>query len=150
MDNTKIWPALYTCPAGDDGNLRRDDFGDGMFNPVFSNRGKMVNNGCEGCGDCDMKDECNGPVAYVPLQGVVPEGRRVSSDEVVFKRDTGKKEAKWSNGEATISGRWIYDWGADRFLIWLDSIDPVTQQPRGLSVSGDKPEWGNWKRVEET
>jgi hypothetical protein len=148
-DNTKIWPALYTCPAGDDDNLRRDDLGEGMFNPVFSNRGKMVNNGCEGCGDCDMQDSCNGPVTYVPLRGIVPDGRRVSSDEAVFKRASELHEAVWSNGEVEIPGRWVYDRGADRFHIWLDSIDQVTRRARYLVVAGDKPEWGDWKRVEK-
>jgi len=60
----KRWPRLFTCPTDAHG-LKKDDLGETVFNPVFSNRSKMVNNGCEGCGDCDMKDECDGPVGYV-------------------------------------------------------------------------------------
>lgn len=52
--------------------------------------------------------------------------------------------AKWNNGTKTLTGRWQYK-GSDRFVIALDSVDPVTGQERNFSVYGDSPEWGNWK-----
>jgi len=63
FDERKVWPRLFTCPAWTDENLREDDLGERLFNPVFSNKGKMLRS-CDGCLDCDMKDECPGPVAY--------------------------------------------------------------------------------------
>lgn len=35
------------------------------------------------------------------------------------------------------------------FRIWLNSRDRITGEDRILSVTGDTPEWGNWKLVEE-
>jgi len=60
------WPRLFTCPT-DAAGLKADDLGDTVFNPVFSNRDKLLRD-CEGCSGCDMKGECSGPVEYVPAQ----------------------------------------------------------------------------------
>lgn len=67
MKLDKTWPQLFTCPT-DEVGLKKDDLGHSLFNPVFSDREKMVNCGCEGCKDCDMQDECPGPVEYVRKQ----------------------------------------------------------------------------------
>lgn len=84
MKIDKAWPQLFTCPTDEHG-LKKDDLGHGLCNPVFSNREKMVNCGCEGCKDCDMKDECDGPVEYVRKQDPNIEGTcsmcRKDSDE---------------------------------------------------------------------
>jgi hypothetical protein len=56
------WARLFTCPTDAEG-VRKDDLGDTVFNPVFSNKAKMIAD-CEGCADCDMLDECPGPVEY--------------------------------------------------------------------------------------
>jgi len=63
----KKWPALFTCPTNAKG-LEADDLGETLFNPVFSNRGKLIDSTAEGCGSCDCKDsgECPGPVEYRP------------------------------------------------------------------------------------
>jgi len=64
----KKWPHLFTCPT-DIMGIESDDLGSTTFNPVFSNRGKMLNDSCEGCAGCDYNDagECPGPVEYRPL-----------------------------------------------------------------------------------
>lgn len=59
------------------------------------------------------------------------------------------KRATWVNGKKKQTGRWTYNRPSDRFDIVLDSKDPITGQERRLSVFGDYPEWGNWKRVKE-
>ena len=57
------WPQLFTCPTDAEG-VAKDDLGETVFNPVFSNLEKLRNN-CDGCGECDMILECPGPVGYV-------------------------------------------------------------------------------------
>jgi hypothetical protein len=60
------WPRVFTCPTDETG-LKQDDLGAGVYNPVFSNRGKLLNDGCEGCAGCDMREECPGPIEYAPV-----------------------------------------------------------------------------------
>lgn len=69
FDQKLIWPHVFTCPAGSRENLKNDDLGEKIVNPLFSNGTKMRNNG-EGCGDCDYRElgECNGPIAYAPVK----------------------------------------------------------------------------------
>ena len=55
--------------------------------------------------------------------------------------------AIWKNGKKEVMGRWHYDWARDRFVIHLDSKDRITGRNRQIEVSGDSPEWGNWKRI---
>lgn len=55
--------------------------------------------------------------------------------------------AIWVNGKKKVSGHWNYLWSADKFIIQLDSIDRTTKRPRVFTVTGDTPEWGNWKRI---
>jgi hypothetical protein len=57
------------------------------------------------------------------------------------------KKGTWRNGKKKVTGWWRYRWAAERFDIVLDSIDPITGTSRTLCVSGDSPEWGNWKLV---
>lgn len=60
------------------------------------------------------------------------------------------KEATWKNGRKRIKGRWYYNWAADRFFIQLDVKDRITSSSvKEFSVSGEHPEWGNWKLVKE-
>lgn len=56
------------------------------------------------------------------------------------------KEATWQNGARVVTGRWCYNWSADVFHIQLNSKDRVTGLRRSFTVTGDTPEWGNWKR----
>lgn len=60
-------------------------------------------------------------------------------------------EAKWKNYETgdILEGRWTYNWAADRFTILLDSFDEITGIRRKLIVSGEKPQWGKWRLVDE-
>jgi hypothetical protein len=60
------------------------------------------------------------------------------------------KKATWKNGNKKVTGKWTYDWASDQFIIFLDSVDPVTGASRKVVTGGDHPEWGNWKKVEGT
>ena len=53
--------------------------------------------------------------------------------------------ATWENGNRSVSGNWVFNWAANRFVITLDQKDRVTGQPRMVYAYGDYPEWGNWK-----
>jgi len=55
----------------------------------------------------------------------------------------------WQNMETgeTVSGNWCYIWHEDRFIIYLDSIDPITGRARIVQCSGDHPRWGKWEIV---
>jgi hypothetical protein len=70
-----VWPHLYTCPAWTRLDLRRNDLGETIFNPVFSDREKLLR-APGGCLDCDYTEECRGPIEYAPT-GVVGEGGKV-------------------------------------------------------------------------
>jgi predicted alpha-1,6-mannanase (GH76 family) len=59
------------------------------------------------------------------------------------------RTAKWRNGKREITGRWEYLWAAQRFVIVLDATDRTTGQQKRFVVSGDTPEWGNWRLVKE-
>jgi hypothetical protein len=56
------------------------------------------------------------------------------------------KEAVWTNGKRRVTGRWEYLWQSDRFRIELDQRDSTTGQPKRFTVTGESPEWGNWRR----
>jgi len=58
-----------------------------------------------------------------------------------------RHEAIWSDGKTTVQGTWEYYRPSDKFIIWLDSKDPVTGRQRVVETHGDVPEWGKWKRV---
>jgi len=58
-------------------------------------------------------------------------------------------KAKWINGKKTLTGQWSYNWASDSFYISLNSKDRITGENRSFRVTGDKPEWGNWKLVKE-
>ncbi len=62
----KQWPSLFTCPTTQE-VLDHHVLGDDLGNPVMSNL-DALRRSCEGCQDCDMKDECAAPVEYVPAQ----------------------------------------------------------------------------------
>jgi len=64
-EQTAHWPRLFTCPITKE-DVERDDLGEIMVNPTFSDKDKMIMNLFEGCLDCDMRDTCLGPVPYVP------------------------------------------------------------------------------------
>lgn len=55
----------------------------------------------------------------------------------------------WRNGNQTVTGEWCYNWAADNFTIWLDSVDEITGRRREITTSLDTPEWGKWKLVRE-
>lgn len=58
------------------------------------------------------------------------------------------KKATWRKGKRRITGRWIYNWHADRFTVLLNGKDPGTGLKREpFIVSGDSPEFGGWKLV---
>ncbi len=59
------------------------------------------------------------------------------------------EKATWVNGKKKVTGYWTYIWASDRFFISLNSKDGITGIRREFVVSGDPPEWGNWKRVKE-
>ena len=61
------------------------------------------------------------------------------------------RDAQWKNQKTgeIITGSWKYVWHLDRFFIWLDSTDPITNRRRELQCSGDHPEWGQWKLVKD-
>ena len=59
------------------------------------------------------------------------------------------QSATWRNGSKTVTGEWKYLWSQDRFVIRLNSRDRITGRQREMIVSGDSPEWGNWKKVAE-
>ena len=62
--------------------------------------------------------------------------------------DFNLRNGKWKNGKETISGRWMWSPHKQRFYIYLDSTDRVTERKREIVVSGDTPEWGNWKLID--
>lgn len=51
----------------------------------------------------------------------------------------------WVNGKKTVTGKWCYNWGSDTFTIRLNSKDSITGESKCFRVTGDTPEWGNWK-----
>ena len=55
------------------------------------------------------------------------------------------KKVTWKNGKRKVTGTWEYNWASDSFTIRLDSIDRITGKRKTIVVTGDKPEWGNWK-----
>lgn len=55
--------------------------------------------------------------------------------------------AVWAKGKRTITGCWEYYWPTDCFDIWLDKYDPATGMRKHVQVTGDTPEWGDWKLV---
>lgn len=59
------------------------------------------------------------------------------------------RKGKWTDGKITVWGEWEYQWSSDRFLIVLDSRDPITGEQRRMVVSGDMPEWGKFKLIDE-
>ncbi len=59
-------------------------------------------------------------------------------------------EATWTNGKQRVTGRWVYIWSRDVFLICLDGVDEITGRPRKFETHNDSPEWGKWKLAEET
>lgn len=60
-------------------------------------------------------------------------------------------EAQWTNGKRVVSGRWLYNWASDRFLVELDQKDRTTgADTKRFHVYGDSPEWGKWKRIPES
>jgi hypothetical protein len=50
------------------------------------------------------------------------------------------RKARWIKGDKIITGEWEYIWQSDRFIIRLDSRDPITGQYRSFCVCGDEPE----------
>ncbi len=62
-----------------------------------------------------------------------------------WQQDDPTKPGTWTNGKRTVTGRWIYVWASQRFVIWLDSRDRVTGANRRIVTANDTPEWGNWK-----
>jgi hypothetical protein len=58
-------------------------------------------------------------------------------------------EAVWEKDGKELTGRWFYDWAADKFHVSLDA------QPKGeagfrnldFCVHGDSPEFSGWKLV---
>ncbi len=59
------------------------------------------------------------------------------------------KKAAWKNGKRSVKGRWDYFDDSDEFIIILDTVDSITGRNKTLTVSGDTPEWGNWKLVRD-
>ena len=59
------------------------------------------------------------------------------------------RKAVWVNGKKRVTGVWLYNWSSDTFWIMLDSRDRITGRKRAFLVDGEKPEWGNWKRLVE-
>ena len=60
----KKWPRLFTCPTTRE-VLKGNVLGGDLYNPVTSTL-EEIQTSCDGCPDCDMKDECAAPVEYVP------------------------------------------------------------------------------------
>ena len=60
------------------------------------------------------------------------------------------KTGVWKNGKRIITGFWKYDYPSGRFVILINKKDRITgSDQREIVVSGDKPEWGNWKLLVE-
>ena len=57
--------------------------------------------------------------------------------------------ASWTNGKRRVAGYWSYNWASDTFYVILDGCDRVTGQQREFTVTGDTPEWGNWKKEKQ-
>lgn len=57
------------------------------------------------------------------------------------------EQATWSHPKrkTKLAGTWEYDWAGGFFIIWLDSIDPITGDQRRVITYNDHPEWGHWK-----
>lgn len=61
-----------------------------------------------------------------------------------------RRQAQWTNGKKTISGRWHYFRPGDFFIIELDQSDRTTgQKTKTFRVYGEFPEWGNFKLVRD-
>lgn len=56
-------------------------------------------------------------------------------------------EASWTDGKKTITGRWLYIWSRDRFVIWLDGKDDLGMRRREFETCNDSPEFGKFKLV---
>lgn len=59
------------------------------------------------------------------------------------------KKGKWKNGKRIITGLWEYVWSSDRFYVILDSKDRITGENKKVVVTGDTPEWGNWRLIRD-
>lgn len=58
------------------------------------------------------------------------------------------REAQWTNGKRTVSGRWSYYWAGDFFTVELDQRDRTTgERTKTFRVYGDSPEWGKFRLV---
>lgn len=56
----------------------------------------------------------------------------------------------WTDGKRKVTGYWQYNWSSDSFTIQLDEKDETTGLSKCFKVYGEKPEWGNWKRIKST
>lgn len=55
----------------------------------------------------------------------------------------------WKKGTRRITGKWMWSWHQQRFLIYLNGRDPITGESRGVIESfGESPEFNGWKLVE--
>lgn len=54
------------------------------------------------------------------------------------------RQGKWKKKGRTISGRWWYNWAADRFHVVLYQKDSVTGRYKELVVCGEKPNFNGW------
>ena len=54
-------------------------------------------------------------------------------------------KATWKKGKKKIHGHYKYRWASDKFVIYLDSKDPITGLYRVFDVYGEKPEWNDWE-----
>lgn len=60
------------------------------------------------------------------------------------------KEAKWTDGKRTVSGRWSYYWPGDFFTIEINQRDRTTgQKTKTIRAYGDHPHWGKFKLIRE-
>lgn len=62
------------------------------------------------------------------------------------------KPGRWVNKRTgkIITGRWIWDWAAQRFYVSLDkAVDYAGERRKSLTLYGDTPEWGRWHRLPE-
>ncbi len=58
-------------------------------------------------------------------------------------------KATWRKGKRRITGSWTYNWSADKFHIYLNSVDDITGEKRTITVHGDTPEFYGWKLVQK-
>lgn len=61
------------------------------------------------------------------------------------------REAVWTNGKRIVKGRWSYYRPGDYFTIELDQRDRTTgARTKVFRAYGDKPEWGKFRRVNQS